>query len=155
MSATIIVDSIARERIDALKEDISIINNRLDLIAQGAMVKLRGDTELATQLKNIESIVISLDNLLVRGETGTPSVKSSVENLQSAVRSLETSLEKLAVQTKKDIKAEVANLTANRDSSNSLAHVAITSKSENWKTTATLIASIFASLVALAVAIFK
>jgi conjugal transfer/entry exclusion protein len=129
---------------DALREDVREINQRLDRFAQGMLEKMKGDTQLAAQVGLNKELLSSLDEVVVRGTTGSSSIKSEVENLRKEVDHLSEVHGELK-QTVDGIRREDAALQVAR----------ITSQSANWKATAVLIGTFLTALAGLIIAIWK
>lgn len=132
------VDLVARERIDSLKEEIRQMNHRVNHLAEGAIEKIRGDAKLVTRVEQLQSLVDALDEILIRGGIHTPSLKSQMDNLRVEIESL-----------KKDLIELRENLKKSEEARSSVEVAKIESRSLNWKATATLIAAVVTSLVAL------
>jgi chromosome segregation ATPase len=135
---------IARERLEAVRQDIREINQRLDKFATGMLEKMKGDTQLAARVQQNKDLVQALDTMVVRGEAGSSSIKAEVENLRREVDLLSTSLREtetaLATIEREDAAVEAARISA---------------KSADWKATAVLIGVALTAIASLLVAILK
>jgi chromosome segregation ATPase len=147
-------DQIARERIENLRAEFERISRRLDNYAKGVQDKLAGDIQLATRVEQIQTLVDRLDAVLVRGEGNTPSVKASVDSLLRRKQELSEELEGLREEVTL-LRNQREDLRASLQQGESSVQVArITSRTESWKTTATLIGTLLVALVSLAVSLF-
>jgi chromosome segregation ATPase len=149
---TNMVDVIARERVQQLRDDVHNIHRKLDDHADAEREKLKGDIQLATKFEGLRALVETLDALLVRGNGGNaPSIKSVVETTQQRTTSIK--------QEVADLRKKISDLEKTvedqkqREASIRVAEVA--AKSDNWKTTAILVGTVITSIVSLAVALLK
>jgi len=131
-------------RLDGFERELERISGRLDQYASGEVKKIQGAAELAARVDQVHLLVGYLDNLLVRGDANNPSMKSVVEALRTDLSEVKEAFRD--VKTKLEKQAQI-------DASVRVAEIA--SRSQNWKTTAVMVASIIASLTALGVVLWS
>lgn len=142
--------AVVHTRLDGYDRELQRVSQRLDKYSSGELEKLKASSELATRFEQLQLLVGYLDDLLVRGNANNPSMKSVVEALSNdvaevkeGVKEVRTTLTELKKELEKKAQAEATIHAAE------LSH-----RSQNWKTTAILIASLVGSITALLVAIW-
>jgi hypothetical protein len=147
--------TIVHERLELLREESREINQRLDKFATGMLEKMKGDTQLAFRVEQMQALVISLDELLVRGSVGRSALKAEIENLRREMDHVQGVINQIATSfTEMKRETEASFVEVRRD--DAAVEVAyITAKSSNWKNTAMLLGLAITSLAGLIVSILK
>lgn len=138
------VDLIARERVEALKQELRQVSARVDSLAMGAIEKVKGDTKLATKVEQLQGIIESLDQIVVRGLGDHPSLRAQVASVRSQISDIREDLESvrkgIQKEQQKDTDLQVAKMNT------------VTKK---WVAILTFIASVITAAVAWAAAYYS